>query len=150
MGALALTGYGGSTPNAAAAAVHGAPAMARLSAGTGTCALLALARAEPLMAKRYSSMTAAAIAPGVDQCTYHNPDGSDLVLIVYQPSCGVTFSMLVSALKGVGTVKLVKGLGDKAVVGAIELDVLSSWPRLRPDQVPARVPPGVKTPSPAQ
>jgi hypothetical protein len=31
--------------------------------------------------------------------------------------------MLVTVLKGVGTVKVLRGLGDKAVVGAIELDV---------------------------
>jgi hypothetical protein len=121
VGALALGGNGGSMANAFAAPVPYTQAMARPPAGT--CALLALARAESLAGKRYTSATAATIAPGQDQCTYHNPDGSDLVIIVYQPGSGVTFSMLVSVLKGVGTVKVLRGLGDKAVVGAIELDV---------------------------
>jgi hypothetical protein len=108
--------------NAFAAPVPHTQAVAR-PAGAGTCALLSLARAESLAGKRYTSTAAATIAPGQDQCTYNNPDGSDLVIIVYQPGSGVTFSMLVTVLKGVGTVKVLRGLGDNAVVGAIELDV---------------------------
>jgi hypothetical protein len=123
VGALALSGNGGSMANAFAAPVPHTQAMARPPAGAGTCALLSLARAESLAGKRYTSTAAATIAPGQDQCTYNNPDGSDLVIIVYQPGSGVTFSMLVTVLKSVGTVKVLRGLGDKAVVGAIELDV---------------------------
>jgi hypothetical protein len=122
VGALALSGNGGSMANAFAAPVPHTQAVAR-PAGAGTCALLSLARAESLAGKRYTSTAAATIAPGQDQCTYNNPDGSDLVIIVYQPGSGVTFSMLVTVLKGVGTVKVLRGLGDNAVVGAIELDV---------------------------
>jgi hypothetical protein len=122
-GGLALSGYGGSIANAAASPTANAQATPRSGAGTGTCALLPLARAEFLTAKKYSSTTAATIAGGQDACTYANTDGSDLVIIVYQPGSGVSFSMLVGVLKGSGTVKVLRGLGDKAVVGAIELDV---------------------------
>jgi hypothetical protein len=121
--ALALSGNGGFMANALAAPVPHTQAMARPPAGEGTCALLSLARAGSLAGGRYTSTAAATIAPGQDQCTYNNPDGPDLVIIVYQPGSGVTFSMLVTVLKGVGTVKVLRGLGDKAVVGAIELDV---------------------------
>jgi hypothetical protein len=123
VGALAVSGNGGSMANALAAPVPHTQAMARPPAGAGTCALLSLARAGSLAGERYTSTAAATIAPGQDQCTYNNPDGPDLVIIVYQPGSGVTFSMLVTVLKGVGTVKVLRGLGDKAVVGAIELDV---------------------------
>jgi hypothetical protein len=123
VGALALSGNGASMANAFAAPVRHAQATARPPAGAGTCALLTLARAESLVGKRYTSAAAATIATGQDQCTYHNPQGSDLVIIVYQPGCGVTFPMLVSVLKSVGSVKVLRGLGDRAVVGAIELDV---------------------------
>lgn len=115
----------GPTGPVAAAAVPGAKEIvtARSGASTGTCALLPLARAEAFTAKKYTSTKAATIAPDQDQCTYANPDGADLVIIVYQPGSGVSFSMLVAVLKTTGTVKTVKGVGDKAVVGAIELDV---------------------------
>ncbi len=123
VGALALSGNGGSMAKAFATPVPNGHGAARPPARAGTCALLTLARAGSIMGKRYTSATAATIAPGQDQCTYHDPDGPDLVIIVYEPGCGVTFPMLVSVLKGVGTVKVLRGLGDKAVVGAIELDV---------------------------
>jgi multidrug efflux pump subunit AcrA (membrane-fusion protein) len=42
-----------------------------------------------------------------------------LVVIVYQPASGVTWQAVTSVLKGTGTVTSV---GDKAMVGAIELD----------------------------
>jgi hypothetical protein len=66
----------------------------------------------------------ATIATGQDQCTYHaSDDSSDLVVIVYQPNSGVSWPMMQSVLSGVGDVKAVSGVGDKAMIGQIELDV---------------------------
>lgn len=64
------------------------------------------------------------IAPGQDQCTYpYSGPSVDLVVIIYQPSSGVSLDMMRSVLSGVGTVADVPGVGDKAIFAGIELDV---------------------------
>ena len=144
--AFAVAGCGGSaaTSAPAAATTSGAPAAASTnpqptaagtagasastsSGGAGAeinaCSLLSAAQASSLGGKQYTAATPSTIAPGQDQCEYHGADGSDLTVIVYQPSSGVTFDMLSSVQKGAGTVTNVSGVGDQAIVGAIELDV---------------------------
>jgi hypothetical protein len=49
-----------------------------------------------------------------------NPD--PLVIIVYQPTSGVSMQMMTSVLSDSGDVTNVSGVGDKAIVGEIELD----------------------------
>ena len=136
LGAAACSG--GSKPAAADAApvsASSAAASPGSSAGTSSgnsggsaqvldaCTLLPLARASSLAPRHYSAAKPKTIAPGQDQCTYKSPDnGSDLVVIIYQPGSGVTWPMMTSVLKGAGTVKSVSGVGDKAMVGSIELD----------------------------
>ena len=144
--AFAVAGCGGSaaTSAPAAATTSGAPAAASTnpqptaagtagasastsSGGAGAeinaCSLLSAAQASSLGGNQYTAATPSTIATGQDQCDYANAGGSDLMVIVYQPSSGVTFDMLTSVQKGVGTVTNVSGVGDKAIVGSIELDV---------------------------
>jgi len=84
------------------------------------CTLLSAAKAAGEVGRQYTSAVSATIAAGQDQCTYHAADGSsDLVIIVYQPSSGVTWQMMNTVLNGAGDVKAVGGVGDKAMVGQI-------------------------------
>lgn len=140
--ALVATGAtacsGGSKPTAAASAAPVSATSVAASTGSSAassgssggsapvldaCTLLPLASASSLAGQHYKAAKPATIAPGQDQCTYKSPDyGSDLVVIIYQPGSGVTWPMMASVLKGTGTVKSVGGVGDKAMVGSIELD----------------------------
>ena len=143
--AFAVAGCGGSaaTSAPAAATTSGAPAAASTnpqptaagtaaasastsSGGAGAeinaCSLLSAAQASSLGGNQYTAATPSTIATGQDQCDYANAGGSDL-MVIYQPSSGVTFDVLTSVQKGVGTVTNVSGVGDKAIVGSIELDV---------------------------
>ena len=142
--AFAIAGCGGSAATTAPAAASSAQAAASTnpqptaagtaaasastsSGGAGAeinaCSLLSAAQASSLGGNQYTAATPSTIAPGQDQCDYASADGTDLTVIVYQPSSGVTFEMVTSVQKGVGTVTNVSGVGDKAIVGSIELDV---------------------------
>jgi hypothetical protein len=113
----------------ATAAANSSPGSSGVAPGGGSgqdlnaCALLSVTRASSLGSKHYSAAKAQVIAAGQDQCTYKGTGGgSDLIVIVYQPVSGVTWQTMTSVLKGTGTVTSVSGVGDKAMVGAIELD----------------------------
>jgi hypothetical protein len=45
------------------------------------------------------------------------------VVIVYQPSSGVSWATMQSVLSGAGPVTDVAGVGDKAIFAGVELDV---------------------------
>ena len=87
------------------------------------CTLLTTAEASTLGGKQFSAAASKTIARGQDQCTYTAGDNSSsLIIIVYQPSSGVSWQMMTSVLSGSGAVTNVSGVGDKAMVGQIELD----------------------------
>ena len=86
------------------------------------CSLLTGAQASTLTGHDLDAGTASTLAPGQDQCSYTG-GGYDLMVIVYQPSSGVSWNMMQSVLSGVGTVMQVSGVGDKAMFAGIELDV---------------------------
>lgn len=112
-GAAGQASSGATSPAAAAAA----------GADIDACKLLSVSQAEALTGKSYGSAQSQTIAPGQDQCTYSSTDdGTDLVIIVYQPNSGVTWDTMTTVLSSVGTVESVSGVGDKAELGAIELD----------------------------
>lgn len=97
-------------------------------AGTGssfdTCSLLSATQASSLVGRPYTSAVSQTIADGQDQCTYATSDPTiSLMVIVYQPTSGVSLQMLSSVLGDSGDVTPVTGVGDKAIVGQIELDV---------------------------
>ena len=104
------TGAAGSTASTAGAEIN-------------ACSLLSAAQASSLGGNQYTAATPSTIATGQDQCDYANAGGSDLTVIVYQPSSGVSFAMVNSVQQGAGTVTPVSGVGDQAIAGAIELDV---------------------------
>jgi hypothetical protein len=82
------------------------------------------AQASSLTGRDYGAGTPMTIAPGQDQCTYpYSGPSVDLVVIIYQPSSGVSLDMMKSVLSNVGTVMDVSGVGDKAIFAGIELDV---------------------------
>ena len=88
------------------------------------CKLVSAATAGTDLGASYESATSSTIAPGQDQCAYATSDDSQaLVVIVYQPNSGVTWSMLQSVQAGAGSIATVSGVGDKAILGSIELDV---------------------------
>jgi hypothetical protein len=118
---LTCCGLIGPATNAATSQAANAQSSARPA--RGACAYLPVAQADRATARKWTSTAAATISTGEGQCTYTDADFDTLVIIVYQPNSGVTFSMLLAVEKSTGTVKMVKGLGDKAAVGSIELDV---------------------------
>lgn len=118
---LTCGGLIGPTANAAASQAANGHSSARPA--RGACAYLTVAQADRATARKWRSTAAATIATGQGQCTYTDADFDTLVITVYQPNSGVTFSMLLAVEKSTGAVKMIKGLGDKAVVGSIELDV---------------------------
>ena len=122
------------SPSAATSAAASASASTSASASPSTappaaaggeinaCSLLTGAQASTLTGHDLDAGTASTLAPGQDQCSYTG-GGYDLMVIVYQPSSGVSWTMMQSVLSGVGTVMQVSGVGDKAMFAGIELDV---------------------------
>ena len=131
------TSKGAGTSLASAAGSHSATTAASAISSTNAiadggnsastldaCSLLSAARASSLVGKTYASAVTKTIATGQDQCTYDTTDNSSsLVVVVYQPSSGVSWQMLKSVLSDTGAVTPVSGVGDRAMVGPIELDV---------------------------
>lgn len=110
------------SPSAAASTAPAATAGGEINA----CSLLTGAQASSLTGRQYGAGAASTIAAGQDQCDYRylGADfGVDLIVIVYQPTSGVSWSTMQSVLSGVGPVTQVSGVGDKAMFAGIELDV---------------------------
>jgi hypothetical protein len=108
------------SPSAAASTAPAAAAGGELNA----CSLLTGAEASSLTGRDYGAGTAATIAPGQDQCTYpYSGPSIDLIVIVYAPTSGVSWSTMQAVLGGAGTITPVSGVGDKAMFSSIELDV---------------------------
>jgi len=105
---------GGATHAATGSTAKGAAPAADINA----CSLLSVADASSLVGKQYTTATPKTIATGQDACTYDIPDDSQLVIIVYQPNSGVSMDMMASVNDG----KPISGVGDKAIIGDIELD----------------------------
>lgn len=135
--APATTGTGGSTPapgssTSPSGGTSGSGSSSGSSGSSGgssaaeinACSLVSASSASSTMGASYISATNSTIATGQDQCAYATSDDSQaLVVIVYQPNSGVSFAMLKSVQAGVGSVTTVSGVGDKAILGSIELDV---------------------------
>ncbi len=118
----------GSTGSASEASSPTRPPSTAAGAAAGskfdTCSLLSAAQASSLVGRTYTSAVSQTIADGQDQCTYATPDPTiSLMVIVYQPTSGVNLQMMSSVLGDSGDVTQVTGVGDKAIVGQIELDV---------------------------
>ncbi len=93
------------------------------AAGFNACSLLTAARASTIVGRKYTGATPQTPATGVDECTYAAAnDDSDLTLFVYQPASGISFDSLKSVQTGVGQVTTLSGVGDKAIIGPLELD----------------------------
>ena len=100
-----------------------APSHASVAGDIDACSLLSIGRASSLVGKTYSAAVGKTIAAGQDQCSYTASDNSSpLNIIIYQPTSGVTWQMMNSVLADTGAVTAVSGVGDKAMVGQIELD----------------------------
>ena len=114
-----------STPPSASSSSAATSAPAAAAAGEiNACSLMTGAQASSLTGRKYGAGTASTIAAGQDQCTYpYSGPSVDLVVIIYQPTSGVSWSVMQSVLGGVGTVTQVSGVGDKAMFSSIELDI---------------------------
>lgn len=117
-------GSGASSPTSSGSstAASSGGTSAGSSADIDACSLLSVEQATTLVAKYpYSASTPTTIATGQDMCTYTNTGPlPDMIVIVYQPNSGVSFSVLTAAS---GATTSVTGVGDKAASGDIELDV---------------------------
>ncbi len=78
-------------------------------------------QASSLVGQTLSVGVSSTIATGQDQCRYGSDSGVGLTVIVYQPSSGVSWSILVD---GSSADQPVSGVGDQAETdGVVELDV---------------------------
>ena len=74
-----------------------------------------------MVGETLSAGVSSTIADGQDQCKYDSSSSVGLTVIVYQPTSGVSWSVL---LDGSSADKPVSGVGDKAETdGVVELDV---------------------------
>lgn len=89
------------------------------TAELNACSLMTTDQLSGITGDAYTSATASTIADGQDQCDY-NGSGADVTVIIYQDTSGVSFASLIDAG---GADTAVSGVGDKAEVGPIELDV---------------------------
>jgi hypothetical protein len=105
----------GATSGASTAANFGAGSTAELDA----CTLVSAADAATLTGYPLTDATPSTIADGQDQCVYADSSGAGVTVIVYQQDSGVTLAML----KDISGGSDIQGIGDKASVGGIELDV---------------------------
>jgi hypothetical protein len=113
-----------SSPSASASA-SSAPAAAA-GGKLDACSLLTGAQASSLTGRQFGAGATSTIAAGQDQCDYpyQGTDfGVDLIVIVYEPTSGVSWDTMSSVLSGVGTVMQVSGVGDKAMFAGVELDL---------------------------
>jgi hypothetical protein len=107
-------------PSAAASKAPAAAAGGEINA----CSLLTGAQASSLTGRKYGAGTASTIAAGQDQCSYpYSGPSVDLVVIIYQPTSGVSWSTMQAVLGGAGTITPVSGVGDQAMFSSIELDI---------------------------
>lgn len=113
----------GTTAGASAATTAGASAAPSSAGGAAAafdaCTLVSAADAATLTGYPLTGATPSTIADGQDQCVYGDSSGAGVTVIVYQPGSGVTFAML----KDISGGSDIQGIGDKASVGGIELDV---------------------------
>jgi len=113
------------SPQASSSASPAASVAAAAAGGEiNACSLLTGAQASSLTGRDYGAGTPKTIAKGQDQCTYpYSGPSVSLVVIVYQPTSGVSWNIMQSVLGGAGTVTQVAGVGDKAIFSTIELDI---------------------------
>lgn len=110
---------GSGAPSAPANGGSGGTAPADIDA----CSLVAASQAATLTGKPFTQAITSKIATGQDQCKYSDATGDSMTVIVYQGTSGVTWNMMKDVLSNSSTPTSVSGLGDAAMVGAIELDV---------------------------
>ena len=113
----------GTTTTSSATSAETTTAAGGVTKDFDACTLLPAARASTLTKSQFTGARSSMIAAGQDQCDYPRAGSTGLTVMVYQPSSGVTWAMLNNVLETTGNTKSVAGLGDKAEVGAIELDV---------------------------
>jgi hypothetical protein len=87
------------------------------ASGFDACKLLTAMKATSLRRKRYSGETSQTIVPGPDHARRMTQGDNDLIIIIYQPTSGVSFQMMASVLAGTATTSApvghIRGLGDK-------------------------------------
>jgi hypothetical protein len=113
-------------PSASPSATASTPPAAAAGGEINACSLLTGAQASSLTGRPYGAGTASTIAPGQDQCDYPYTGTDfalDLIVIVYQPTSGVSWATMQGVLSGVGPATQVSGVGDKAMFAGVELDV---------------------------
>ena len=83
------------------------------------CSLMTTTQLAGIVGGKFTAAKSSTIAQGQDQCEYKGAV-LGVTVIVYQPTSGVGYASLIDIS---GADKPVAGVGDKAAVGAIELDV---------------------------
>lgn len=94
------------------------------STDINVCNLVGASAASSAMGLTFTGAKSGALTSGVDACTYSTSASSvALIATVYQPSSGMNWPTMEGVLEGTGAVKSVSGVGDKASLGNLQLNV---------------------------
>ena len=94
------------------------------SGGTNVCNLVGASAAGTDMGLTLTSAKSGTLSSGEDVCTYSASGSPDaLIVTVYESGSGMTWATMQGVLEGTGPVKSVSGVGDKATLGNMQLNV---------------------------
>jgi hypothetical protein len=94
------------------------------SSGTNVCNLVSASAAGSAMGLTFTGAKSTTPSSGEDACTYATSTSAfDLIVEVYQPSSGETWTAMENVMESLGPVKSVSGVGDKASLSNAQFNV---------------------------
>jgi hypothetical protein len=94
------------------------------SGSTNVCSLVGATAASSTMGVTFTGAKSSSFGSGEDACTYaESGSPAALIVSVYQPSSGMTWTTMEGVLGSLGPVKSVSGVGDKAALAKLQLSV---------------------------
>ena len=94
------------------------------SGGTNVCNLVGASTASSAMGVSFTSSKTSSFGSGEDACTYAaSGSPAALIVTVYQPKSGMTWTTMQGVLASLGPVKSVSGVGDDAALAKLQLSV---------------------------
>ena len=112
------------SPSASPSSTGSAAAASGSSGDINVCNLVGASTASSAMGVTFTGAKSSSFAASEDACTYA-ASGSPAALIVsvYQPNSGMTWTTMEGVLKSLGPVKSVSGVGDHAALSKQQLAV---------------------------
>jgi hypothetical protein len=96
------------------------------SGQVNVCNLISASTAGSAVGQTFSGAKSSSIDVGEDACTYATSAApAALIITVYQPSTGMTWTTMKSVLESLGPVTPVSGIGDNAELGKDQLSAQS-------------------------